>query len=585
MNDVERWILSNLRTKGKPNLTADILAEHINSELKLSCCEDEPMTKSEARALLNYLGYSWKKLKNGYYARKTLEPRVVKHRDEYIVAMEAMYSRPDLFHLICTDESGFRVNFVEQWGWCKAPEDVYDMNNQTGPGQGYNMLDFMDQNGLLFRKSESGPSLSTLVGHVMKTVAPSQRKNQGGGKKRGRKAKQADAAQKDDEAGIDGKKPPKKRHHSGESSGIGASRSIHIDDLNVESDKDFEPDLEEEKVNARPKKRRTVKTSLQFEEAVPEDQIVRQEADEPANAGVLEDTKRNKSKVEKEDYYKMDAEKFQSGLKEAIRVVKEASRGTRSASKHVVFFGDGSSVHLVMEDGAWNPNQMNWAVPSEKKPVTLKQKLEDLGLGEEIPSKQPKGGWVSWAREKLLATEEFSMQLTAGERIACQNGCYMLYGPVASPYFNPKENFYRFVKSRIRRANGPSLAQLEAILDECCKDLSVPERCVKWYKRAHGFRLWFSNEARIGKAVLAPTERQIDAALRWGSLDVEKEQMQQKIHDWLCKVSTTSSSPQFPDDIDPKKLREVLRSLNVQRYKRGVEDYDEKCGEVDEIND
>lgn len=189
---------------------------------------------------------------------------------------------------------------------------------------------------------------------------------------------------------------------------------------------------------------------------------------------------------------------------------------------------------------------------------------------------------MRWAREALLATEEFSKQLTAGERIAADRDCFFLYGPVASPFFNPKENFYRFVKSRIRKANGPSLLQLEGILDDCCKDPSLPERCKKWFERARGFRLWFSNKDRVGKAVLAPTERQIDSFMQIGALDEEQEEMKQKIDNWLVKISTTSYLPRSADEIDAVKLREVLRQLNVQRYKRGLDEKNENGEEENE---
>ncbi len=277
-------------------------------------------------------------------------------------------------------------------------------------------------------------------------------------------------------------------------------------------------------------------------------------------------------KAKKEEYYKMDAEKFQTALREAIGVIQTANKGKRAAGRHEVFFGDGSSVHLVMEQGAWNPKMMNWDKPTADKPVTLKQKLEELGL--DIPERKPAGGYVTWARETLFGTEDFAKQLTAGERIAEQHGCFMLYGPVASPYFNPKENFYRFVKSRIRQANGPSLKQLEYILDECCKDTSLAERCKKWYKRAHGFRLWFA--AHAGEAVVPPIERQIDQMLRWGLLDEAKESMETQVAEWMKSVSTTGHVPPFPHEVDAAKFREALRSLNVQRYKRGFEENEDK---------
>ena len=579
LSDIERYILNNLRRKGAPNLTAAILSTFVNG-LDVPCCKEEPMTIAEGRALLRHLGYSWKKLKKGYYARKSLEGRVVTHRDEYVVAMEALYSRPDLFHLICTDESGFRVNYVEQWGWCREPEDVYDLTNQTGPGQGYNMLDFMDQNGLLFRDPSLGPSLSNLVGHVLKTVAPSQKKHQGTGKKRGRPKKSVAKADQVVQESDVRDRPLKKRKSGSKGQGRAATQRRTNRALLLGSDDDFDPELELEQENQRSRKRAAGRERQQDAESeifsdVSSDLIVEEDAAAPKKLKKAADS----GKDAKEEYYKMDAKKFQSALGEAIGVIKASARGKRDAGRHVVFFGDGSSVHLVMEEGAWNPKQMNWDSSTSAKPVTLKQKLTELKIP--IPAKRPKGGHVAWAHETLFATEAFAQQLTAGESIAKKNGCFFLYGPVASPYFNPKENFYRFVKSRIRKANGPSLKQLEGILDECCKDETLPSRCKKWFERAKGFRLWFSSADHVGKGVLPPTERQIDAAMRTGALDELESLMEDKIEAWLQNISTTGHVPQNPHEVDTAKLRRVLRDLNVQRYKRGFEEEDDKEEEED----
>lgn len=506
LSDIERYILANLRRKGAPNLTASILAAFVNG-LDLLCCKEEPMTIEEGRAFLRHLGYSWKKLKRGYYARKSLEARVVSHRDEYVVAMEALYSRPDLFHLVCTDESGFRVNYVEQWGWCREPEDVYDLTNQTGPGQGYNMLDFMDQDGLLFRDPSVGPSLSNLVGHVLKTVAPSQKKHQGTGRKRGRPKKSAVEV---DEVvhEIEGRdKPPKKRKSGskGQQRAKGPRRSNRA--IQVGSDDDFDPELELERENQRSRKRVAGRGRQQDVESeilsdVSSDQMVEEEPAAPKKLKKAVDS----GKDAKEEYYKMDAKKFQSALGEAIGVIKASARGKRVAGRHVVFFGDGSSVHLVMEEGAWNPKQMNWDASTSAKPVTLKQKLEELQIP--IPAKRPKGGHVAWAHETLFATK-------------------------------------------------------------------------KWFERAKGFRLWFSSADHMGKGVLPPTERQIDAAMRTGALDELEHLMEEKIEAWLRKISTNGHVPQNPHEVDATKLRRTLRDLNVQRYKRGFEDEEDKEEEED----
>lgn len=538
--DTELWIRRNLRNKGKPNLTASILANHIN-ELQLDATADELMNVDEARAFLRHLGYNWMRLKNGYYVRKTMEPKVIRHRDQYVVAMEALYSRPDLFELICTDEAGFRVNYVESWGWVREEIDMYDISTGSGPGQGYNMMDFMTKDGLLFCDPEKEPSLENLVGHVLPTVAPSQRKGAGGGKKRGR--------------------PPKERAAQ---DNVGLQSAIAQD--NVGWGEQVEADVG---IAAKPVKKR-IQASVAAGDSVPQPPPI---AAPPvvSHANIIKGEKKG------EELYKMDAAKFQSALKEACEAIRRRDQGRRhrGGPKHVVFFGDGSSVHLVMQEGAWNPTYMNWDVETEKKPITLKKKCEELGIP--IPDKKPKGGYVSWAREQLFATDAFTQQLTAGEKIAQDNGCHMLYGSVASPYFNPKENFYRFCKSRVRKANGPSVKQLEGILDECVKDETLPERCKKWFERAHGYRLWFSRH--VGKAVIPPTEKQMDIMLKWREFEEEKDNMVEKVEEWLQSVSKNGATPQTPNDIDAEKLRDTLRALNVQRYRRSFDEDDDNAEE------
>ena len=81
--------------------------------------------------------------------------------------------------------------------------------------------------------------------------------------------------------------------------------------------------------------------------------------------------------------------------------------------------------------------------------------------------------------------------------------------------------------------------------------------------------------------VFCPQQRQIDAAMRTGALDELESLMEDKIEAWLQNISTTGHVPQNPHEVDTAKLRRVLRDLNVQRYKRGFEEEDDKEEEED----
>lgn len=95
---MERWIHAKLPCKEMPNLTSGALVTYVN-ELGLPCCNEEPLSVDEGRVMMHHLGYCWTRLKNGYYISKTFEPRAIRARDQYVVAMEALFSTPDMFHL------------------------------------------------------------------------------------------------------------------------------------------------------------------------------------------------------------------------------------------------------------------------------------------------------------------------------------------------------------------------------------------------------------------------------------------------------------------------------------------------------
>jgi hypothetical protein len=115
---------------------------------------------------------------------------------------------------------------------------------------------------------------------------------------------------------------------------------------------DFDPELELEQENQRSRKRAAGRERQRDAESeifsdVSSDLIVEEDAAAPKKLKKAADS----GKDAKEEYYKMDAKKFQSALSEAIGVIKASARGKRDADRHVVFFGDGSAVHLVMEEG------------------------------------------------------------------------------------------------------------------------------------------------------------------------------------------------------------------------------------------
>lgn len=124
-------------------------------------------------------------------------------------------------------------------------------------------------------------------------------------------------------------------------------------------------------------------------------------------------------------------------------------------------YGDGAGFHCTLSDGSFNPMQMNWVKSTEKRPETLHSKLAELGLMEEFLQEFKTGRKrVEEARECLYNSDQYKAQLSAVEVIAKEARGIWQYGPCAAPCLNAKENFYRWLKERLSRKNGVSLAGL-----------------------------------------------------------------------------------------------------------------------------
>lgn len=129
---LKNWCEENRRVANAPCLTRTRISNEIYS---LYGRRIGP--KVVSAYVRETLGWEWRKRKNGYYHNKRREKFVISHREKYSHTFEYYASRPDLYALFVHDESTMRVNMYQSHHFCRTdhPEDQYDENGSTGPGQ------------------------------------------------------------------------------------------------------------------------------------------------------------------------------------------------------------------------------------------------------------------------------------------------------------------------------------------------------------------------------------------------------------------------------------------------------------------
>jgi hypothetical protein len=473
LESVKQWIRLNFRTKGKKNLTAKILAVHLSPTCGWT------VHHKDARSLLHFLGYKYKKLKNGYYMHRMMDEDVVKHRDVVIVMTEMYYTYPHLFRLVCMDETGVRCLRYEGYGWCLETEmmDQYDGRTASGDGVGLNLVTYMERRGVMWRQDENDAGLLHLVGNVLESNQHDGKVNAGVFLNSVRQC--YDAASTNRAAGYS---------------------------LWAEGEGEF--DLGVELV-------RTGKRKLPGGGVLPERETIDYDVDDRICA----------------------------------------------------LYADGAAFHRTFAEhyGNFNPSaaSMNWKKESDKKPVSLQRKIQELNLQHLLPSQKPMGGWANVGRKILYESDAFRSRKIAAEEIAEEfDGVFQL-GPCAMPCLNPKENFYRWLKGKLSAFNGMTMAELREHVQDLVTSKEVPEQAERWFRRAQGFR-WFFFE-NVGRGVIPPTDFQMDQMMANGTLTCDS--ISEAVESLLKQISKDGTIPKVPADIDLAKLRDIQHGQNFMRYR------------------
>jgi hypothetical protein len=93
-----------------PNATAKDLKEYIYESTNTL------MTNKSVISLLKALGFKWRRLINGYYLKKSMEPWVLEHRNLVIEVLEYLDEHNDWFKVFYQDESAFRTHVTQPYG-------------------------------------------------------------------------------------------------------------------------------------------------------------------------------------------------------------------------------------------------------------------------------------------------------------------------------------------------------------------------------------------------------------------------------------------------------------------------------------
>ena len=93
-----------------PNATAKDVKDYIFKSTGIL------MTSKSVISLLKALGFKWRRLLNGYYLKKSMEPWVLGHRNLVVEVLEYLDQHPNWFKVFYQDESAFRTHITQQYG-------------------------------------------------------------------------------------------------------------------------------------------------------------------------------------------------------------------------------------------------------------------------------------------------------------------------------------------------------------------------------------------------------------------------------------------------------------------------------------
>jgi hypothetical protein len=209
---------------------------------------------------------------------------------------------------------------------------------------------------------------------------------------------------------------------------------------------------------------------------------------------------------------------------------------------------DGAAVHRTMSPESWNPNKMNLLKVTDKAPITLRAKFEELNMDW-------RGVPVYEARQMLLNTPAFKSQRMAIETLAEEFNCLVILIPNSHPHLNPIEYLWRYLKAHTRALNNAGKAALGEKIDEVLVSENIVELAPKLFSKARGYMEYFN--MHFGQPVTAPTERVIRRMQR----NNELERINVKYWDEMF------GDAECGDEIDFERLEECVHSVNVMRMR------------------
>jgi hypothetical protein len=528
------WVSENTKPVGKPNMTASDFLDHVYDvygiELKLA----------QAQKLLHELGFSWKKLKIGYYKKKSKEQWIKDHRMQVVECLEYL-DNSQLFKVYYQDESPFRKNIYQNCAWVRDDdvEDQHDERQKPGAGPGWNVSCFITEDmtaPVLFSQGEG-----VQVGYVLDS------------------AKSSRTGKEDASAFLDVME---------ESFEELALQYPHQVPIVVIDGAGTHRTMEEGAWNPR-----------QMNKKVPKD-------DAPVTMEMkLKELKlwnHGLSKIHKKCNKVKAVKKKKESSKNPKKATVSQSRPRRNRKSTSFDDSENNNNNGVLEsssDGSavGSADEYDSVIDNEEGSMSddyslsadLSESLSESSISSDCESEY-KTMLKGEAMDILLKTPQFLQQRLAVERLAEKHGCLVLFLPCASPVLNPIERFWRLIKHHVRRRNGVSKAELGDLIDEyLCGDFWCDDHLENMFELSRCYRKYFYlldsgewepkflSKHNISRPI-APSERRIRKFQKLGILED------------ICTINIRQllGDPKCVQDVDMKKFGDYFHDMNVQRVIR-----------------
>lgn len=542
---ITAWVYEWSHPTGKENMTAASFLDYIFEEFGVE------LSIEQSRLLLHELGYSWKKLKIGYYMKKAKEPWVVSHRLEVVQLLTYFINHHDLFVVFYQDESPFRKNIYQNFAWCSdsIPEHQYDARQKPGQGPGWNVCTFLlnDKKNPILIGDDGEP-----IGYVRDSV-------------KGSKSGKEDAPlflKIMEEAMVEMKKQHPGRVPVIVVDGAGTHRTMEEGawnpaKMNLTKETEARPVTLEMKLkqlnlwNDGKSKTRKKATVLKQKE------------------------RSNKQRKKKKRSSKKQAKKKVARNGEATTgmTLKRSSRRRKRKIDPAYDYEDFNNGN-ASESESGEGFDADYDVKNDNDDVSEQddQDMENESSEQHIPipTSDYKKMSVKEARDILFGTREFIDQRMAVEALAEKYNVIVLFLPCASPVLNPIERLWRLIKNEVRRKNGVSKAELHDIILHYIAELFwVGDHLENMFKLSENYMKYFHmldtgllEDESLAKYNLsrpvAPSERVM--------YKLEKKGILSEIP--TIDVRRALGDPKSLEDIDFGKIYDFVHRMNIKRVTR-----------------